>query len=173
MEHTFNPRAQEEFLRSPLKYERAGLEENSCVFKSIEEKEKPFQKEYASKKKETLEDFIRKNKVPKKSSGPNCFYAIKKMNANVDNFLLRKMIPEFEDPAKIPKTCCGIFAQFLSDNLCFFILIMFVVGAILVAFIGNCGIPCVIGFTSLISVPTITGLILLQKVLKINYMYNS
>ncbi|SCO69603.1 conserved Plasmodium protein, unknown function [Plasmodium vivax] len=168
-----DPRVQEEFLRGVLKYGRAGLNENSYVFKSIEEKEKLLQKKYASRKKESLEDFIRKNKVRKKSCGQKFVGAIKKINANVDNFLLRKMVPEFEDPAKIPKTFCGKIAQFLSDNKYFVVLIVFVAAAIRVALISKCETPCVIGFTLLISVPIVIGLILLKKVLKINYTYNS
>ncbi|KJP90136.1 hypothetical protein AK88_00305 [Plasmodium fragile] len=145
---------QEEFLTSGVKYESEGLWGSSCIFESIDH-ELP-QKKYACPQKDNFEDFIRKNKIPKKTCCQRFFGPIKRINSKVDDFLLRKMLPEIEDPAKIPTTCCGGFAQFLSDNKYLVLLIMFVVGANLLKFIGTCTLIHTIGFPLLISVPIIT-----------------
>ncbi|EUD64974.1 hypothetical protein C922_04602 [Plasmodium inui San Antonio 1] len=166
------PRVQEEFLRSVLKYKRPGLKQNSRFYKNvIEEKEYLSQKVDAYKEKHNLKDFNRKDPAAIKLTGNRCVDAIKMMDADVYKWLRRKMVSGFEDPAKIPKTCWGHFAQFVKDNIVLFVLILYVVAAITLFQLNPASVVNSIAFTMLISVPIIIGLYLFDKVLNIFVTY--
>ncbi|SBT53777.1 conserved Plasmodium protein, unknown function [Plasmodium ovale wallikeri] len=168
--HNNFPRIQREFIRRFISSNNTDVSYDSIIYHSYEEKLKMFMEKYGKAKPIKMGDLSRYT-VRKKTLGERFVKFIKKLDNQVNKFLMRKMVYGFSDPRKKPKGCFGKFIQFLNDNKYFVLLAIFVIGAIPLARIAVCGTACSLLSILFISVPLLIALHLLRKVLRINYYY--
>ncbi|VUZ98540.1 Plasmodium exported protein, unknown function [Plasmodium vivax] len=162
---TFEEKARQYISDLPKNYKEVSIllkenyEDAAEIWKDICKKSKPSSV-YNKKK---------VHNIPK--SFDECKSIIRKINSNVDNFLVRKMVHGSPPSAKKPKRFGGKLVKFLYENKYFGLLISIAFLVLVIASVdGSCSGFVAIGLF-MIFITTIISLILFVKIDKIEKKY--